>query len=144
MGYCTINIWDGSELEIAWSKKSSLYFEINFPIFLLSVILNTSIFKVHHISHWVDLLVIKTFSNIFHSSLCCSKFWIFFSFLVKLNSHHPYTLTSPVQQTLKQNQRASHNCYSVKKMLKLLAFKKLLNELELELNSLELFKNSLF
>ena len=49
-----------------------------------------------------------------------------------------------MQQTLKQNQRASHNCYSVKKMLKLLAFKKLLNELELELNSLELFKNSLF
>ena len=40
--------------------------------------------------------------------------------------------TSPLQQTLKQNHRASHNCYSVKSMLKLLAFKWLLNELLLE------------
>ena len=34
----SINISHGSELELAWSKKSSLYFE-NFPIFLLSGIL---------------------------------------------------------------------------------------------------------
>ena len=27
---CSINIWDGSELELAWSKKSSSYFENNF------------------------------------------------------------------------------------------------------------------
>ena len=144
MRYCTINIWDGSELEIAWSKKSSSYFEMNFPIFLLYVILNTTIFKVRDILHWVDLLAIKTFSNIFHSSLCCSRFWIVFSFLVKLHSHHPYTFTSPMQQTQKQNQRASHNCYSVKKMLKFLAFKMLLKDLELELNSLKLFENSFF
>ena len=56
----------------------------------------------------------------------------FFSFLLKLNSHHPCTFTSPLQQTLKQNQRASHNSYSVKNMLKPLAFKWLLHELLLE------------
>ena len=56
----------------------------------------------------------------------------FFSFLLKLNSHHPNTFTSPLQQTLKQNQRASSNCYSVKNMLKPLAFKWLLNELLVE------------
>ena len=54
------------------------------------------------------------------------------SFLLKLNSYHPHKFTSPLQQTLKQNNRASHNCYSVKNMLKLLAFKWLLNELLLE------------
>ena len=53
---------------------------------------------------------------------------VFFSFFLKLNSYHHYTLTSPLLQTLKQNHRASHNCYSVKDMLKLLAFKWLLNE----------------
>ena len=56
----------------------------------------------------------------------------FFSFLLKLNSHHPNTFTSPLQQTLKQNQRASNYCYSVKNMLKPLVFKWLLNELLLE------------
>ena len=57
---------------------------------------------------------------------------VLFSFLLKRNSHHPYTFTAPLQQTLKQNHRASHNCYSVGSMLKLLAFKWLLNELLLE------------
>ena len=56
----------------------------------------------------------------------------FFKFLLELNLHHPYTFTSPLQHTLKQNQRASNNCYSVKNMLKPLAFKWLLNELLLE------------
>ena len=46
MRNCSINIWDASEHELAWSKKSSSYFENNFPIFLLSGILNISIFKV--------------------------------------------------------------------------------------------------
>ena len=55
-----------------------------------------------------------------------------FSFLLKLNSHHPYTFTWSLQQTLKQNHRALHNCYSVKNMLKLLAIKWLSNELFLE------------
>ena len=40
--------------------------------------------------------------------------------------------TSPLQQELKQNHRASHNCCRVKKMLKLLPFKWLLSELLLE------------
>ena len=57
---------------------------------------------------------------------------VVFSFLLKLNSHHPHTFTSALQQTLKQNHGASHNCNSVKTMLKLSAFKKLLNELLLE------------
>ena len=49
-----------------------------------------------------------------------------------MNSHYPYTFTSLLQQTLKQNHRALHNCYSAKNMLKLLAFKWLLNKLSLE------------
>ena len=49
-----------------------------------------------------------------------------------MNSHYPYTFTSLLQQTLKQNHRALHNCYSAKNMLKLLAFKWLLKKLSLE------------
>ena len=30
MGNCSINIWDGSELEQAYSKKRNLYFENSF------------------------------------------------------------------------------------------------------------------
>ena len=167
---CSINIWDGSKLELAWSKKSSSYFENNFPIFLLSCISNTSNFQVHDVLHWVSFLVKKTFSNIFRSTFCWGReylnifyipfiFYLFltcfiyikslfititikwclmlmmrilFSFLLKLNSHHTYTFTSPLQQTLKQNHHALHDCYSVKNMLKLLAFIWLLNELLLE------------
>ena len=53
---------------------------------------------------------------------------VVFSFLLKLNSHHPHTFTSALQQTLKQNHGALHNCNSAKTMLKPSAFKKLLNE----------------
>ena len=67
-----INIWDGSELELAWSKKSSSCLENNFPKFLLSAILNTLIFKVCDVLHWVNVLVIKT-SNIFQSTFCWSR-----------------------------------------------------------------------
>ena len=65
---------------------------------------------------------------------------VLFSFLLKMNSHHPYTFTSPLQQTLKQNHCASHNCCSVKNTLKLLALKWLLNEslLETELSEVML------
>ena len=35
---CSINILDGSELELAWPKKSSLYFENNFPMFLFYLV----------------------------------------------------------------------------------------------------------
>ena len=57
---------------------------------------------------------------------------VLFSFLLKLNSHRPYTFTSPLQQTLKQNLRAWHNFCSAKNMLKLLAFRWVLNELLLK------------
>ena len=40
MGNHSINIWDGSELELAWSNKNSSYFENNFPISLLYGISN--------------------------------------------------------------------------------------------------------
>ena len=43
VGKCIINIWDRSELELAWSKQSSSYLENNFPIFLLYGISNTLI-----------------------------------------------------------------------------------------------------
>ena len=33
MRNCSINIWEWSKLELAWSKKSSSYFENNFPVF---------------------------------------------------------------------------------------------------------------
>ena len=69
MGNCSIIIWYGSELESAWSKKGTLYFENNFPTFLLSDILNPSIFKVCDVLHWVNFLVMKT-SNIFQSTSC--------------------------------------------------------------------------
>ena len=49
-----INIWDGWGLELALSKKSSSYFENNFSIFLLSGILNTSIFMMRDVLHWVN------------------------------------------------------------------------------------------
>ena len=35
MGFCSINIRDGLELKLAWSRKNSTYFENSFPIFLL-------------------------------------------------------------------------------------------------------------
>ena len=37
MGNYSHNIWDGSELELAWSNKSSSYFENYFPIFSLLI-----------------------------------------------------------------------------------------------------------
>ena len=49
MGRCSINIWDGLELELAWFKKSSSYFDNKLLIFLLSGILNTSSFKLHDV-----------------------------------------------------------------------------------------------
>ena len=66
---CSINIWDGLKQKLAWFKKSSLYFENNFPIFLLSGISNTSGFKVRGVLNWVNFLLIKTFSNIFCSTI---------------------------------------------------------------------------
>ena len=52
VGKCSINIWDGSELELAWSKKSSSYLENNFSvykfifaIFLIWDIQNLEVFR---------------------------------------------------------------------------------------------------
>ena len=63
MGDCSINISDGSELELTLSKKISSYFESNFQIFLFSCISKTSILKVHDVLHWINVLVMKTFSK---------------------------------------------------------------------------------
>ena len=38
-----------------------------------------------------------------------------FEFLLKLSSHHPYTFTPPLQQTLTQQHRVSHNYFSIPK-----------------------------
>ena len=51
MRNCSLDIWDGSELELARSKKSNSYFEKNMPI---GGVLNTSIFTVRDASHWLD------------------------------------------------------------------------------------------
>ena len=40
-------------------------------------------------------------------SLILLMTWPLFSFLLKLNSHHTYTFTSPLQQTLKQDHRTA-------------------------------------
>ena len=50
---------------------------------------------------------------------------VLFSFLLKLNSHHPHTFTSLVEKGMKQNHRASHNYHCVR--IQVLAFKWLLN-----------------
>ena len=68
LGNFSINSWDASELELAWSKKSSSYFENNFPILLLSGILNTSICKVRDVLDLVNFLLTKTWSNILRST----------------------------------------------------------------------------
>ena len=79
VGNRSINIWDGSELELAWSKKSSSYFENNFPIILSSGISNASMFKVVDALHWVTFLLMKTFSNIFRRTFCwAGNIWIYF------------------------------------------------------------------
>ena len=57
----------------------------------------------------------------------CS-WWGFFLVFSYSWIYNPYTFTSPLYQTLKQNYRDSHNCYSVKNM----AFLWLLDELLLE------------
>ena len=68
-GFCSINIWDGSKLELALSKKSSSYFENVFLILLLSFISNTSTFKLRG----VNFLVMKIFPNIFRRTFCFGR-----------------------------------------------------------------------
>ena len=82
MGNHSINIWDGSELELACSNKSSSYFKSNFPIFLLYAIWNTSIFKMRDVLHWVHLFVMKTFSNIFGTTLCWGRQYLNIFFIL--------------------------------------------------------------
>ena len=53
VGYCSSNTWNWLELKLALSRKRSSYYENNFPIFLLSGNLNTSVFKVRYIWYWV-------------------------------------------------------------------------------------------
>ena len=80
---CSINIWDGSELELAWSNKRSSYFENNFPTFLLSGISNTSIYKVRDVLHWVNFFVTKTFSLFSEAlSLGAGNIWLYYVQLI--------------------------------------------------------------
>ena len=51
MGYCSSNTWNGLEIKLARSRENSSYFENNFPTFLLSGNLNTSLFKVCDVLH---------------------------------------------------------------------------------------------
>ena len=75
VGNCNVNIWDGSELELAWSKNRSSYFQNNFAIVLLSGILSTLISKVLDVLHWVNFLVTKTFSNNFRSTFFWGRYY---------------------------------------------------------------------
>ena len=82
MGNHSINIWIGWELELAWSNKSSSYFECNFPIFLLYGISNTSIFKVRDVLHWVNSFVMEIFSNSFRSTFCWGRLYLNIFFIL--------------------------------------------------------------
>ena len=73
MGNRSINIWGDAPLELAWFKKNSSYFQNNIPIFLLSGISNTSIFKVDDVLYWIDFLVMKTFPNVFRGTFCWER-----------------------------------------------------------------------
>ena len=64
IGNLRINIWDGSELELAWSSKINIF---------MSGISNASIFKVRDVLHWVNLLIMKNFSSIFCSTFCWDR-----------------------------------------------------------------------
>ena len=67
IGYCSINIWNGLELKLDWSRKNSSYFENNFPKFLLSGNSNTSHFKhfkVCDVLHWVHFSIMKNFPTL--------------------------------------------------------------------------------
>ena len=84
-GVENLNIWGGSEQKLARFKKSSSHFKTIFQYYLLSGISNTSIFKVRHVLHSVNFLLIKTFSNIFPSTFrwggqYFNKFYIPFIF----------------------------------------------------------------
>ena len=71
MEYFSINIADELEMQLAWWENSS-YFGNNFPIFLFSDNLNTSVFNVCNILRWIHFLGMNTFPNIFRSTF----FWI--------------------------------------------------------------------
>ena len=75
LGNPSVNIWDGPELGLTL-KKSSSYFQNNFPIFLLSGISNTPIFKVRDALHRVNFLVMKTFSNIFRGTFYWGRWYL--------------------------------------------------------------------
>ena len=85
VGNCSIHIWDGSEMELAWCKKNGSYLENNFQIFLLSGISNTLICKVRDVLCWLNFLSTKT-SKIVWSTFCWANsylnmIYIHFSFI---------------------------------------------------------------
>ena len=103
-----------------WKWKSTYHFAA-LPV-------RTGNIWIYFMSHLFSIIVNKFYvqflSPLNDASLIFLIMRVLFSFLLKLNSHHPDTFTSPLLQTLKQNHhRASHNCYSVNNMLKLLLFK---------------------
>ena len=73
----SINIWGGSAVELAWFKKSSSYFESNFPIFLLFGISNTSIFKVRDVLHWKSSPIFPVAPSVGAAILYTSNFLSF-------------------------------------------------------------------
>ena len=55
MSYCSINIWDRSELKLSWSRKNIWYFKNSFSIFLLSG-RSKSVSMVCDVLRWVHFL----------------------------------------------------------------------------------------
>ena len=137
--YCSINIWDGSELKLAWSMENNSYFENNLPMNLLSGNSNTSVFKVCNVLRWVHFLKIKSVSlyvgfrqemfeyNLYSiyiillltNFIYIKSFFITviiqwcFRWYVSFEFSSKPEFTSNLEQTLKDNHGTSHNCHSV-------------------------------
>ena len=108
------------------------------PIIFVAPSVRASIFYILFIFyHRKQVLFTLDFLHYYHHQMRLLLILLMmrdlFSFLQKLNSDYTCTFTSPLQQTLKQDHRASHSYYSVKDILKLLAFKWLLNEFLLDI-----------
>ena len=140
--YCTTNIWDESELKLAWSRENTSYFENNFSIILLSgnipchpefgqVMCEYDLYPIYFLLLLTNFIYMKSFFITIIKWCFCWYCWYegSFEFSPKVEFPLPLYVHNTQEQTMKQNHCTSHNYYSVKIMLKLLAFKWFLNQL---------------
>ena len=77
MGFCSIDIWVRSELELAWSKKSSSYFERNFQYFYY-LVFQIWYFKRRDILHWVNFLAFFAAPSVRAGNILFPIYFLFF------------------------------------------------------------------